>query len=669
VSAEATISLTDELDGADLRNRFRFVAVDGGSAGRPRILHICTRFSRGGSEQRLRDIVAALPDHDHHVVVGGESDLDLVEQQLPKAEVHLEPHLRRALGPRHDLAALASLIRRIRDGKYAAVVTHQSKAGVLGRLAARAAGRPPLVHSLSMVNFGPGYSRLESCLFRAVERLLERWTSAYVVVGADLARRFQRLGVPAEKMAVIRSAVRLPGAAASRSEARSRVAETFGLPAERPWILYVGSLDERKNVLGLPILLQQTLQLSVRLKPFLVVAGSGHLERQFRSLVGQIGLDDDCKLLGYVNDPGDLFVASDALVLLSQAEGLPQVLVQAAAVGTPFVATAVDGADELLELGASGSIVDERDVVGAARALLPYLRWPTESCEPTIDLSSWDGDRVSAEYESVFRSILTGGGPPAASNDVPAADPRPAARDQHRHGAVVALIGSDGSGKSTLTRALVETLGTETEVLHLYFGSGDGPSSLVRWPLKRVQRAVFGAKGTTPRKEAVHRRAPRTVRASRSVWALALASEKQTKLRRARRASKRGVLVICDRYPQAQVPGSTDGPLLDGWATSQSRWRRTLAKWEARPYALAHRAQPDLVLRLRVDQPTAERRRPDHDGDELLQRRRLVEELHFDSASLGVVEIDANRSFADVLDDARASIESHLHPSVPAAAP
>lgn len=618
-------------------------AAIGSSGVPPRILHVCTRFARGGSEQRLRDMVAAVPDHEHCVIVGSDSDRDLADRQLPGVKVLLEPSLQRSVSLRQDLVAFVRLRRHIKEGGCAAVVTHQSKAGVLGRLAARTAGAPPVVHSLSMADFGSGYGALESRIFRVLERHLARWTAVYAVVGTDLANRFGQLGVPAEKLTVIRSAVRLPRPVADRAEVRRSVARAFALPEGRPWILYVGSLDERKSVLDLPILLQQTLQLCAGIRPFLVVAGTGPQEERLRSLADQIGVSDDCRLLGYVEDPRDLFVASDALVLLSRAEGMPQVLVQAAAVGTPFVTTAIDGADELLELGASGSVVEAHDIVGAARALLPYLRWPVEGCSTTVDLSSWSPARVRADYQGLFGSVL--------------AAPSPEAR---AGGRVVALVGSDGSGKSTLSRDLAESFGAHHEVVHLYLGSGDGPSSLVRWPLTRVKRAVFGAKGTTTRKQAVHQRAPRTLRVSRSVWALVLAQEKRAKLRRARRAARQGALVLCDRYPQAQVPGTTDGPLLDAWTSSRSRWLRGLASWERWPYQQAHASQPDLVIRLRVDQDTAVLRRPEHDPEALMSRRRVVEGLRFDQAEFGVVEIDANRPLDVVFADARTAIAACL---------
>ena len=135
----------------------------------------------------------------------------------------MEPSLRRAVSWR-DPVALARLRRRIQALDCELVVTHQSKAGVLGRLAARAAGAPPVVHSLSMADFGPGYGTVESRLFRALERNLARWTTGYAVVGTDLATRFGQIGVPVEKLTVIRSAVRLPRYGVDRDEVRRAVA-------------------------------------------------------------------------------------------------------------------------------------------------------------------------------------------------------------------------------------------------------------------------------------------------------------------------------------------------------------------------------------------------------------------------------------------------------------
>jgi thymidylate kinase len=223
---------------------------------------------------------------------------------------------------------------------------------------------------------------------------------------------------------------------------------------------------------------------------------------------------------------------------------------------------------------------------------------------------------------------------------------------------VVAIIGSDGSGKSSLSADLVrrfDALGRAAT--HLYFGSGDGPSSLLRWPLRQVRRMLFGRKGRSERQQALQHRHPRTLGAARAVWAIVLAIEKQAKLSRALRSRRRGALVVCDRYPQAQVAGANDGPLLEAWCDDPRRLRRVCATWEARPYRRAERCPPDLVLRLRVDQSTAERRRPDHEPGSLRRRREIVAELRFPEARLGVIELDATRSYAEVVEEAQRAIE------------
>src|SRR4051794_30691679 len=138
----------------------------------------------------------ALPGLRHHLVVGADSDVELARRQTSADRVWLAPSLVRPLNPVRDLAALLSLWRLIRRGGYSLVLSHQSKAGVLARAIAAVPGSPPVVHSLSMASFGPGYGRGENWLFPRVERALGRSTAAYCVVGQDLAERFREVGVP-----------------------------------------------------------------------------------------------------------------------------------------------------------------------------------------------------------------------------------------------------------------------------------------------------------------------------------------------------------------------------------------------------------------------------------------------------------------------------------------
>jgi len=376
----------------------------------PAIVHIVTRYLRGGSERRVRDMVRSLPEAEQHLVLGGGSDAKLAALEVDPASLTVLPTLVRQPDPWRDVITLERLVRLIRKRGYDLVVTHQSKAGVLGRTAARVCG-VPAVHSLSMANFGDGYPRWQSLIFRTIESRLARATAAYTVVGADLCRRYEEIGVPTEKVHVVRSGVPLPPPGGPEPP-KGEVCRALGLPRDRPLILYLGSLEPRKNVLDLPHLLGRLVSLTVSPHPYLVVAGDGPLSGPLQQALGAAGLADDARLLGFVPDPLPLVSVADVVVLLSSAEGVPQVLVQAAAAGTPFVAYAVDGVRELIDLGAHGVGVPPGDLEAAAFATRSILGDDRPPLPGSIDLSSWSTRTITEGYRQVIGSVLASGSMP-----------------------------------------------------------------------------------------------------------------------------------------------------------------------------------------------------------------------------------------------------------------
>jgi glycosyltransferase involved in cell wall biosynthesis len=255
-----------------------------------------------------------------------------------------------------------------------------------------------------MANFGPGYSPRQSALFKSIETRLAPWTSAYAVVGQDLAERYRQAGVPADKLRLIRSGVPIPRVDEDARAARRRLGDEYGIPVDRPWLIHVGSLEPRKNVLMLPALLQMLFELSGEERPHLVIAGVGPLETQLRNDFEAAGLSAHHTMLGFVNGVAPLMKASDVLLLLSSAEGLPQVLVQAASVDTPFVAFEVDGTREMVALGARGTLVELGDVTTAASAVADLLAKPPGPAN--IDLESWSPEEIRRGYRSLLHEVL-----------------------------------------------------------------------------------------------------------------------------------------------------------------------------------------------------------------------------------------------------------------------
>lgn len=245
--------------------------------------------------------------------------------------------------------------------------------------------------------------------------------------------------------------------------------------------------------------------------------------------------------------------------------------------------------------------------------------------------------------------------------------PLPMRRVSASGGVLIALMGCDGSGKSTHMQSVRQWLSWKIDILPIYFGSGDGSASLLRWPMKLVADAMrrspnyrsdryklvsseSGDKSTTNQ---AHPNRFRLL--ANALWALALSLEKRRKLRKATAARNRGMVVICDRYPQNQVMGFNDGPLLNAWEKHSSRLLRAIARWEGAPYREAEVYPPDLVVKLNLTAQVAVRRKPEMSLEECRRRIAVIEGLAYPAATRTIM-LDATEPLEKVLLNLKNSI-------------
>ncbi len=218
-------------------------------------------------------------------------------------------------------------------------------------------------------------------------------------------------------------------------------------------------------------------------------------------------------------------------------------------------------------------------------------------------------------------------------------------------GVVVALVGPDGCGKSTVAKMLYAWLSEHLNAVSIYFGTGDGPVSWLRWPL----RTALGLRNRWRRhlEQSAHAESRADAAAGfwetcgRTCWAVAVSYEKRCRLRRAHDARARGLVVICDRFPQSQFPGLMDAPLLQRWLTHRVPALRALARWERAPYEWAERHPPDVVIRLHASRNVVLRRKPTT-ADDAERRIAVARSLNYGRAAR-VVDVDADAPLGDVV--------------------
>ena len=213
-----------------------------------RILSVITRVVFGGAERRLQDVFRAMPEAEHLVVVGRDSDPLAVEQLAEQVKVIQSPYLVRAVEPRNDLRAVRELHQLMRRGSFDIVHTHHAKSGVVGRIAARTAGVPIVYHAASGASFGPSYGRLESTTLALAERLTAPLVSRYFVVGHDLAAQLADNGISRRRLEVLRSSIDLAPFGHDGGEAwlerRTAWRAELGIGPDEVVVCYVGRLDQ-----------------------------------------------------------------------------------------------------------------------------------------------------------------------------------------------------------------------------------------------------------------------------------------------------------------------------------------------------------------------------------------------------------------------------------------
>lgn len=229
---------------------------------------------------------------------------------------------------------------------------------------------------------------------------------------------------------------------------------------------------------------------------------------------------------------------------------------------------------------------------------------------------------------------------------------------------VIAIVGCDGTGKSTLAADLLADLQAKGPAERRYLGliSGEMGDKIKRLPFIGIRLERYLA-GKAQRAQDLRQKLPGT---GTALVMHLLSRWRMTQLRRVMRLSRDGVRVIVDRYPQAEIPGFRyDGPGFT--ADPDSHWvlRRLVAR-EQKLYAWMARHRPALVIRLNIDAETAHVRKPDHSINELRDKIAIMPRLTYNGAR--VVDIDTRVPYSQVLAAARRMLGTAIETGGPGAA-
>ncbi len=351
-----------------------------------RVAHIITRLIVGGAQENTLASVLGLrrkPELEVRLLsgptAGPEGSLEPAVSAVP-ALLTVIPDLVRPLHPWKDWRAWRHLTSWLRDWHPDIVHTHSGKAGVLGRLAARRARVPVIVHTIHGPSFGAFQGRLANGLFLAAERLAGRVTTHFVAVADALSRQYLTAGIGRpEQYSRIFSGFALAPFLSARPDPALR--QRLGLAPDDFVVGKIARLFKLKGHEDLIDVAPELVRSCPRLR-FLLV-GEGAWRARFEAEIARQGLTRHFVFAGLVA-PGAVpaYIAlMDVLVHLSLREGLARSLPQALAAGRPVIAYDCDGAREVCRDQETGFLLEPGDRRGLVKRILELAGDPARRAQ------------------------------------------------------------------------------------------------------------------------------------------------------------------------------------------------------------------------------------------------------------------------------------------------
>jgi glycosyltransferase involved in cell wall biosynthesis len=340
-----------------------------------RVTHIITRLVVGGAQENTIATVLGLrkkPGVEVHLLsgptTGPEGSLESEVSEIPEL-FEIVPELVRPVHPLRDWLALRRLEKILREQKPDIVHTHSGKAGILGRLGARRAGVPVIIHTVHGPSFGNFQNAAANLIFRAAEKYAARATTNFAVVADAMKAQYLAAGIGRpEQFTKIFSGFALEPFLTAKNDLEQR--RKLGIAPDDFVAGKIARLFKLKGHDDLFAVAPELVRRNPKIK-FLLV-GDGEWRGRFENLAKTLGLEKHFIFTGLV-PPAEVprYVGiMDALVHLSSREGLPRALPQALAAAKPVVAYDCDGAREVCRDGETGFLVKPGDLTGLKNRLL-----------------------------------------------------------------------------------------------------------------------------------------------------------------------------------------------------------------------------------------------------------------------------------------------------------
>ncbi|OJI07332.1 hypothetical protein BK004_01200 [bacterium CG10_46_32] len=392
-----------------------------------KILYIITQQEFGGAQRYIFDIATNLDksQYEVHLAAGGSQGELFDHARAQNLAIHELKHLVRPIAPISDLLAYVELKKLISELKPDIVHLNSSKAGVLGSMAAKALNVHKIIYTAHGFVFNEPMSPIKRWLYTSVERGNAERADTIITVSEFDRESGIKAGMNENKIITIHNGIdaqninflprddarlslrgvierhpeRSPKGGVEGSSRITNEIPRLGLASlgmtgvDTPLIGCIANFYETK---GIDVLIDAMREIDAQL----VIIGDGALRTQLENHITKLGLHSKIHLTGQIPSAQQYLKAFDLLVIPSRKEGLPYVLLEAAAAGIPIVATNVGGIPEIITDGTTGYLAQSDDHIELAQKINQALAHPLAPHVPDDCTLS----RMMATTETLYRA-------------------------------------------------------------------------------------------------------------------------------------------------------------------------------------------------------------------------------------------------------------------------
>lgn len=380
-----------------------------------KVVHIITRFILGGADENtlLTCNIQAENGLEVFLFVGREHSQLMLDKLSTKVKLIVVNEMVRDISPFKDIKAFIHLCRLIREIQPDIVHTHESKAGILGRLTAPlVSSNVSFIHGVHIIPFMNTDSKLRYFLYLYLEKLAALFTDAFISVSPALERTINDAQLTKHKKSyVIYSGMDIDefknAQPINSEQAAKQLGPKYDLYKNAFKLVMSGTLESRKRV-DLGIEAVKKLK-DCGINVFLTICGDGNELRNLTNLANNLGVENQVFFAGYTTEIAQIISSADIGLHCSKHEGLPRVLIQYIASGKPIITTKLPGVEIIVNK--NGYILETENLVEEIAEKISKLYYDdalliaTKIAAKTMSLEKWDQNKMVSEINKVYEGF------------------------------------------------------------------------------------------------------------------------------------------------------------------------------------------------------------------------------------------------------------------------